>query len=48
MKMRRDMKRVQELMARRGHNGESDRIIPTAKPRHLFSGKRDLGTHNRR
>jgi nucleolar GTP-binding protein len=28
--------------------GESDRIITTKMPKHLFSGKRKSGTHDRR
>ncbi|KAH0757162.1 hypothetical protein KY290_020655 [Solanum tuberosum] len=28
--------------------GESDRVIPTLKPKHLFSGKRSSGKTDRR
>ncbi|KAL6552877.1 hypothetical protein OROHE_008241 [Orobanche hederae] len=28
--------------------GESDRVVPTLKPKHLFSGKRDVGKTRRR
>eukprot|EP00708_Paratrimastix_pyriformis_P002192 GAFH01000933.1.p1 GENE.GAFH01000933.1~~GAFH01000933.1.p1 ORF type:complete len:708 (-),score=321.92 GAFH01000933.1:200-2059(-) len=45
---RKKMKAAQKLMTRRGNMGESDRLIPTEKPRHLFAGKRGLGKHERR
>lgn len=35
--------KVKEI-ARAGRRGESDRLIGTARPKHLFSGKRGLGT----
>ena len=30
------------------HRGEADRVIPTLKPKHLFSGKRSIGKTQRR
>lgn len=32
----------------RGHSVDSDRRIPNMKPKHLYSGKRKNGTHDRR
>jgi len=41
-------KRSQRLRNRFGKAGEADRVIQTAKPKHLFSGKRGIGKTGRR
>jgi nucleolar GTP-binding protein len=39
------MRRKKQKMLEKNHKaGESDRKIVTIKPKHLFSGKRGLGT----
>ena len=40
-------KKTQKL-AKDGRRGEADRFISVAKPKHLFSGKRGIGKHDRR
>ncbi len=45
---RKKMKLHQKPFAKTGRQGESDRKIVTAKPKHLFAGKRKQGTANRR
>lgn len=51
------VKRKAEMVARKdlanrvkryAMKGEGDRFIGTKKPKHLFSGKRGNGTHDRR
>ena len=39
---------LQKKMAREARKGEGDRHIYDLKPKHLFAGKRKMGTHNRR
>lgn len=39
---------AQKKMNLHARRGEADREVTVAKPRHLFSGKRKNGTHNRR
>lgn len=41
-------KRGQADFQRRGQRGEGDHEIDIKMPKHLFSGKRDMGTHDRR
>jgi len=41
-------RKAQLPMARQARKGESDRKIVCLKPKHLFTGKRGLGTNNRR
>ena len=41
-------KMSQRKMIRKGKAGESDRHIPTLKPKHLFTGKRGIGSTDRR
>jgi len=41
-------RKAQLPMQREARKGESDRKIVCLKPKHLFSGKRGLGTNNRR
>ena len=38
----------QRKMIRMGKAGESDRHIPTLRPKHLFTGKRGIGKTDRR
>lgn len=45
---RKKMKMHQKVFAKTGRQGESDRKIVTAKPKHLYAGKRKQGTANRR
>ncbi len=40
--------RVQKLFNAQGRVGESDRVIGTKMPKHLYSGKRGLGTSRSR
>ncbi|KAI0981974.1 hypothetical protein GJ496_010735 [Pomphorhynchus laevis] len=48
MKARKLMKLSQRQFAQKGRINESDRRIPTKRPKHLFSGKRKLGKTQRR
>jgi nucleolar GTP-binding protein len=41
-------KKVQQQASKMGKRGESDRQIQTKMPRHLFSGKRGMGSTDRR
>ena len=41
-------KKKQFKMNKHGYAGESDRRIPTKRPKHLFSGKRGNGKTDRR
>lgn len=41
-------KKAQTGRNRNARKGEGDRHIPDSKPKHLFCGKRKMGTHNRR
>ncbi|KAG0513280.1 hypothetical protein BDA96_10G088000 [Sorghum bicolor] len=37
-----------QIRKKKARRGEADRVIPTLKPKHLFSGKRTLGKTSRR
>ncbi|XP_049850882.1 GTP-binding protein 4-like [Schistocerca gregaria] len=41
-------KRAMAVLSRRGGSGPGDRSIPQLKPKHLFSGKRTVGSTDRR
>ena len=42
------VKLAQRSFARKGTQGESDRVVVTKKPKHLFAGKRKKGKTGRR
>ncbi|XP_069770800.1 GTP-binding protein 4 isoform X2 [Narcine bancroftii] len=48
MKIRKIMKKSQQVMNRLGKKGEADRHVFGLKPRHLFIGKRKMGKTNHR
>ncbi|KAL7671738.1 hypothetical protein ACOME3_006641 [Neoechinorhynchus agilis] len=48
MKLEKMRRKDQAMFSRKGRVCESDRRIPTKKPKHLFSGKRKLGKTQRR
>ncbi|XP_054707253.1 GTP-binding protein 4-like [Uloborus diversus] len=52
IKMRKKVRKLAKISQRSSNQmakkGEADRKIPNLRPKHLLSGKRGLGTHNRR
>ena len=47
-KMNKIGKKAQNTMNKDGRKGEGDRHVYDLKPKHLFTGKRGLGSTNRR
>lgn len=47
-KMKKIGNKAQKTMNRDGRRGEADRHVYDLKPKHLFSGKRGLGSSNKR
>lgn len=47
-KMKKIGQKAQKAMNKDGRRGEADRHVYDLKPKHLFSGKRGLGSSNKR